>query len=92
MLGFIWVFSFLDEEGKGKKREEEEEKGTGELLFFSLDFPMGCFGCSKKSSKRSETNKGKNNDTVKIRKTVGGTSVGKSDKRDDQTQPTSGME
>ncbi|KAL9855682.1 putative protein kinase RLK-Pelle-RLCK-VIIa-1 family [Arabidopsis thaliana] len=47
---------------------------------------MGCFGCSKKSSKRSETNK----DTVINRKIVGGTtSVAKSDKRDDQTQPSS---
>ncbi|KAG7653465.1 Protein kinase domain [Arabidopsis suecica] len=51
---------------------------------------MGCFGCSKKSSKRSETNKENNKDTVINRKTVGGTtSVVKSDKRDDQTQPSS---
>uniref|UniRef100_A0A1J3JE53 Putative serine/threonine-protein kinase RLCKVII n=1 Tax=Noccaea caerulescens TaxID=107243 RepID=A0A1J3JE53_NOCCA len=51
---------------------------------------MGCFGSSKKSSKRSETNKGKNKDTVKNWKSVGGTSIAKSDnKRDDQTQPSS---
>ncbi|CAE5956832.1 unnamed protein product [Arabidopsis arenosa] len=51
---------------------------------------MGCFGCSKKSSKRSETNKENNKDTVINRKFVGGTtSVVKSDKRDDQTQPSS---
>ncbi|CAN7036152.1 unnamed protein product [Brassica rapa subsp. trilocularis] len=39
---------------------------------------MGCFGSSKKSSKRSEKNR---KDTAKIRKTLGGTS--------DQTQPCS---
>ncbi|XP_018482210.2 probable serine/threonine-protein kinase PBL5 isoform X1 [Raphanus sativus] len=52
---------------------------------------MGCFGCGKRSSKRSETANvdKKYNDTVKNRKTIGGTT---SDKRDDQTQPCSAVD
>ncbi|CAF1924176.1 unnamed protein product, partial [Brassica napus] len=62
------------------KSKSKINRRTRELLF------MGCFGCGKRSSKRSEPNKDKyNSDTVKNKKTVGGTS----DKRDDQTQSCS---
>lgn len=62
-------------------KSKDQTKQPRELLL------MGCFGCGKRSSKRSETNVDKKyNDTVKNRKTIGGTT---SDKRDDQTQPCS---
>ncbi|XP_010557300.1 PREDICTED: probable serine/threonine-protein kinase RLCKVII [Tarenaya hassleriana] len=50
---------------------------------------MGCFGCIGKSSKRSESNHKNNNDTSKNGNTVGGDNIGKSEKRNDQTQPSS---
>ncbi|XP_010521798.1 PREDICTED: probable serine/threonine-protein kinase RLCKVII [Tarenaya hassleriana] len=50
---------------------------------------MGCFGCSGKPSKRSESNNRNNSGTSKNRNTVGGNNIGKIEKRDDQTQPSS---
>ncbi|KAG5387434.1 hypothetical protein IGI04_038904 [Brassica rapa subsp. trilocularis] len=48
---------------------------------------MGCFGCSEKPSKRSETNKGRNKDTLSDKNTIGCSSI--TNKRDDQTHPCS---
>ena len=70
---FEFVFLILR---RGRVREDQT-KEQRELLL------MGCFGCGKRSNKRSEPN-----DTVKNKKTIGGTS----DKRDDQSQPCSGTE
>ncbi|CAF2116272.1 hypothetical protein Bca52824_079441 [Brassica carinata] len=48
---------------------------------------MGCFGRSEKPSKRSETNKGRNKDTLRNKNTIGCSSI--TNKRDDQTHPCS---